>query len=134
MTSLLLRSTAVAAALFLVSGCGGGSGTVPVRGTVTFKGKPVPSGTVTFIPDSGPHATGELGPDGSYTVATYRSGDGAVPGSYKVVVVAVQDTSDRLPEVPPAPSGKACRMADKRLWRMPPTLPNETRHNNGHSY
>lgn len=98
MTSPLLRSIALAATLCLVAGCGGGSGTVPVRGTVTFKGKPVPSGTVTFIPDSGQHATGEIGPDGSYTLTTYKAGDGAVPGSYKVVVVAVQDTSDRLPE------------------------------------
>ena len=98
MPSLLLRSTAVAAVVLGLAGCGGGSGTVPVRGTVTFKGKPVPSGTVTFIPDVGPQATGEIGPDGSYTLTTYKTGDGAVPGSYKVVVVAMQDTSDRLPE------------------------------------
>ena len=98
MTSLLLRSTAVAAVALCLAGCGGGSRTVPVRGTVTFKGKPVPNGTVTFIPDSGPHATGEIGPDGSYTLTTYKTGDGAVPGSYKVVVVAMQDTSTQLPE------------------------------------
>jgi hypothetical protein len=98
MSSLVLRSTAVAAVALCLVGCSGGSGTVPVRGTVTHKGKPVPSGTITFIPDAGPHATGEIGPDGSYTLTTYKSGDGAVPGSYKVVVVAMQDTSDRLPE------------------------------------
>jgi hypothetical protein len=98
MPSLLLRSTAVAAVALCLAGCGGGSGTVPVRGTVTFKGKPVPSGTITFIPDAGPHATGEIGPDGTYTLTTYKAGDGAVPGSYKVVVVAMQDTSARLPE------------------------------------
>jgi hypothetical protein len=98
MNALLLRSRVVAALALGLAGCGGGSGTVPVRGTVTYKGKSVPSGTVTFIPDAGPHATGEIGPDGSYTLTTYKAGDGAVPGSYKVVVVAMEDTSNRLPE------------------------------------
>jgi hypothetical protein len=65
---------------------------------VTYKGKPVPNGTVLFVPDAGPQATGEIGPDGSYTLTTFRPGDGAVPGTYKVVVVAMQDTSNRLPE------------------------------------
>jgi hypothetical protein len=37
-------------------------------------------------------------PDGSYTLTTYRKGDGAVPGRHTVVIVAMQDMSDRLPE------------------------------------
>jgi hypothetical protein len=65
---------------------------------VTYKGKPVPNGTITFVPASGHHATGEIGPDGSYVLTTFRPGDGAVPGAYKVFIVAMQDMAGRLPE------------------------------------
>jgi hypothetical protein len=92
------RWAALAAALVL-SGCGGGQPkTAVVRGTVTYKGKPVPNGTVSFIPASGPAATGEIGPDGSYTLTTFRKGDGAVLGMHKVVIAAMQDMTGRLPE------------------------------------
>ena len=87
------------AALAGVMGCGDrGPKLASVRGTVTYKGKPVPNGTVTFIPASGQHATGEIRPDGSYTLTSFRPGDGAIPGTYKVVVVAIQDMTGRLPE------------------------------------
>jgi hypothetical protein len=73
--------------------------TAIVKGQVTYKGKPVPNGTVLFIPsDQGPSATGELQKDGTYTLTTYRKGDGAVLGKHKVVIVAMEDNSDKLPE------------------------------------
>lgn len=82
-----------------LAGCGSGrSGTAIVRGKVTFNGKPVPNGTVNFIPDTGPSASGEIQADGSYTLTTYKPGDGAVPGTHKVTVVAMQDQTTRLPE------------------------------------
>jgi hypothetical protein len=92
------------AALLLLActsaGCGSERAkTASVKGTVTFRGKPVPNGTVTFIPSGpGPAATGEIQKDGSFTLTTYRPGDGAVLGTHKVIVVAVEDTSTRLPE------------------------------------
>ncbi|HTK77536.1 MAG TPA: hypothetical protein VL371_19885 [Gemmataceae bacterium] len=83
----------------LLLGCGAaGPKTAIVKGTVTYKGKPVPNGTVMFIPASGQHATGEIRPDGSYALSSFRPGDGAIPGKYKVVVVAMQDMAGRLPE------------------------------------
>ena len=39
--------------------------------------------------DGGPPATGNIGPDGGYSLRTYRDGDGAVPGSHKVTIKAV---------------------------------------------
>ena len=53
---------------------------------MTYKGQAVPNGTITFIPASGPTATGELGPDGSYTLTRRDKGafttiGGASPGS-----------------------------------------------------
>src|SRR5262249_12280045 len=52
--------------------------------------KPVPYGNVNFIPTAGPSATGEIGPDGSYKLKTFRPDDGAVLGPHKVVIVAIQ--------------------------------------------
>ena len=64
----------------LLLGCGEKrSGTAVVRGKVTYNGKPVPNGTVNFIPTRGATtATGEIHPDGSYALTTYKPGDGAV--------------------------------------------------------
>lgn len=95
----MTRRLQVGLLVCLLFGCGAaGSKTAIVKGTVTFKGKPVPNGTVTFVPASGHHATGEIRPDGSYTLTSFRPGDGAVPGTYKVIVVAMQDMTGRLPE------------------------------------
>ncbi len=88
-------------ACLLVCSVGCGSDrpkTAVVRGKVTYRGKAVPNGTISFVPASGPTATGEIGPDGSYTLTTFRKGDGAVLGAHRVVITAMQDSSTRLPE------------------------------------
>jgi hypothetical protein len=83
---------ALIAALPLALGCGSDQpDAYPVRGKLTYRGKPVPSGTINFIPDSGPSASAEIQPDGSYSLM-------AVPGTHSVVIVAMQDMSNRLPE------------------------------------
>lgn len=86
--------------LTVAAGCGAkGDETAIVRGKVTYNGKPVPNGTVMFNPDSpGPSATGDIQPDGSYTLGTYKPGDGAVIGKHTVVIVAMQDQAGALPE------------------------------------
>jgi hypothetical protein len=86
------------------SGCGGSSdGLAVVKGKITYNGKPVPNGTVNFLPDDGnkPSATGEIQADGTYALQTFlgsRPSEGAVIGKHKVVVVAMQDMATRLPE------------------------------------
>ncbi|MEJ7638585.1 MAG: hypothetical protein WKF75_11580 [Singulisphaera sp.] len=58
-----------------------------VSGTVTFQGKPLEKGTVTFISTDSqrPNATGTI-QAGSYTLQTTEPGDGAVVGDYKIAV------------------------------------------------
>jgi len=64
----------------------------PVSGTVTYKGKPLEKGTITFMPPS-PEARGASGEivDGEYSLMTHTPGDGAFPGTYKVVVVSREE-------------------------------------------
>jgi hypothetical protein len=86
------------AALLLLAGCGENRmKTARVSGTITYKGKPVPQGSIMFQPQSGPAATANIS-NGKYVLKTYRDGDGAVLGSHKVTVISLEDQSARLPE------------------------------------
>jgi len=91
---LIAATLAVAA-----SGCMRKSGpeTAPVFGKVTFKGKPLPNGTVMFVPGEGPAAYGEIGSDGNYRLST-NNADGAVLGTHKVSITALGDIGTALPE------------------------------------
>lgn len=89
---------ALAAVLaFAGAGCGGGENQpVPVRGVVKLDGNPIEGAMVTFFPDDnkGRAANGLTGPDGSFQLTTAKPNDGAMPGSYKVVVSYQEGTVD----------------------------------------
>ncbi len=76
-----------------------------VTGKVTYGGKPVPKGTITFIPVAeGRNAVGALGPDGTYRLQTEQPGDGALLGDYKVTISAHDEAVlDYIPAKPVAP-------------------------------
>ena len=89
----------------LLSGCGGDSvkgipNLTPVTGTVKFEGKPVATGMITFSPvdpkSAGGAVSGKI-ESGSYRLMTSATDAGALPGDYKVAVVAKQgvDTMDK---------------------------------------
>ncbi len=87
-SSLLLTLAALA---LPCAGCGSSAGsspppTLPVKGKVTYNGRPLIQGTVTFVPDRGPEANGNIQPDGSYSLTTRKDGDGAVAGVHQVAV------------------------------------------------
>jgi len=83
------------ASLVIVVGCGDSSGLsrrYPVYGTVNYKGAPVPHGRITFTPTKAEErriATGDI-ENGAYSLTTAIPDDGALPGSYKVSVEAVE--------------------------------------------
>jgi hypothetical protein len=63
----------------------------PVTGTVSYKGEPVPRGKIEFLPTTPPpvgHPAMGTITDGTFYLTTHTQDDGAVPGSYKVTVVA----------------------------------------------
>jgi hypothetical protein len=90
-------TTAVACLAAFLPGCGDRRlKMAPVQGSITYKGSPVPSGTVLFQPPTGPAATGEI-KNGTYVLRTDRR-RGAVLGPHKVTVISLADQSGRLPE------------------------------------
>lgn len=91
-SSLLL----VCSALMLAeNGCRRGLDMVPVSGKVTYNGQPLKFGSVTFQPQKGQPARGEIQSDGTFTLSTFKSGDGAVVGPHKVRVACYE--SQRTP-------------------------------------
>jgi len=108
MTTLRMSTWRGAAALagiglILVAGRSDDSGIAkryPVSGTVTYKGEPVAKGNVSFVPSSpgGREATGPLD-NGRFTLTTASPNDGALPGSYKLVVIAQEMDTTELKEV-----------------------------------
>ena len=84
----------------VLSGCSGGSDLplVSVSGRVTFDGGPPPQvGTVSFAPVPGTGreglpirpATASFDTDGSFVAASFRKGDGLLPGKYQVTIVCL---------------------------------------------
>jgi hypothetical protein len=91
-----------AVSLALCAGCGSESGTfvgstVPVKGTASYKGKPLSQGEIVFEPDSGGReAHGSIGPDGTFELTTFKHGDGAVAGTHRVAVTGTSK-KDNVP-------------------------------------
>jgi hypothetical protein len=93
-TVLKLTSSLWFVGLAVVAGCNRSPYPVaPVQGTVTIDGQPMTGGRVMFAPvakdglNSGRPAFGEIQQDGSFTLSTYRGGDGAVVGEHWVSIV-----------------------------------------------
>jgi hypothetical protein len=102
--SLLLLSVACVPAVVLLLGCSNPNdqNTAIVRGKITYNGNPVTKGNVTFYPDvMGPAAMGMINPDGTYSLSTYATGDGAVVGTHKVAVVSKEEQTNFEANAPP---------------------------------
>jgi hypothetical protein len=83
-----LASVAVLVISYAAHGCIPVSDCVPVEGVVLLDGKPLPGGIVQFQPASGQPATGEIAPDGSFSLSRHAPSDGVLPGTYRVSVLA----------------------------------------------
>jgi len=97
-----LAAAALVLALGALAGCSrGGRSVGHVSGVVTYAGKPVPTGTVMFVPvESGPPSYGNIGPDGHYELSTYCPGDGATIGKHKVMITALEQLPPELANNP----------------------------------
>lgn len=92
-----LWATITPLALVVVCGCGGNSSyegprRIPVQGTVTFEGKPLPYGVMNFESADGGRAASGLVVDGKFTIDEAQAPNA---GKYKVQIVGYAE--------PPAP-------------------------------
>jgi hypothetical protein len=77
--------------------------TAEVTGQVTYDGEPLPQGVVIFEPATGRAASGQIRPDGSFTLGTYEKADGAVLGRHRAAVIAREEVAEESPGAPLAP-------------------------------
>jgi len=103
----LARLVVLACASLVPVACGStGPNMARVTGKVTYQGKPVPKGSVTFVStaEGGRNATGQLDPEGNYTLQTEQPGDGALVGDYLVTIYAHDEPIlDYIPKKPIPP-------------------------------
>ncbi|MGL6096031.1 MAG: hypothetical protein ACRC7O_09580 [Fimbriiglobus sp.] len=99
----------VAAIVAAAAGCGGDP--LPVRvgltGEVRFDGKPLPDGTVSFLPvDRGVAVSAEV-KNGTFVLPP---GAGPSPGEYKVEVLSFRPTGNRVEGPSADGTGKSAQM------------------------
>jgi hypothetical protein len=103
----------------MLVGCSGQTPVYPVKGTITFEGKPMKGGgSIAFVPvgdQKGKTAGGEIGPDGSYQLMTHKPGDGSMAGDFRVVITQVTEHEpERTPDgKAPAKGGTSLDAADR---------------------
>jgi hypothetical protein len=131
----LFCGTLAAALLLTGAGCGSKVKPVRVEGVVLLDDRPLKEAMVTFVPEegSGRLAAGLTDDDGKFELTTATSGDGALPGNYKVTVaVAPPPKPDAvvITKYPPSNEDwKRMIMAGKRgaqrhPQQNPPKTPN----------
>jgi hypothetical protein len=94
--SVLVVTSILVTAGIVLTGCSNSSRprTYPVTGTVTLQGKPLAGAAVTFVPTGeGEAASAITDSDGKYALTTWRAGDGAQPGEYRVKVSKQEQTA-----------------------------------------
>jgi hypothetical protein len=74
----------------VAAGCGRKDGRVPVRGTVTYRGQPLPNALVVFMPETPGvlPSSGLTDRNGRYQLMTTVPGDGAAVGKHRVTITA----------------------------------------------
>ncbi|MEM8945679.1 MAG: hypothetical protein AAGD11_10890 [Planctomycetota bacterium] len=81
--------------VMLATGCDSGPTVVPAAGKVFYNDEPLPFGSIMFQPVRGQPATGQIQPDGSFEMSSFRKGDGATVGPQKVCINCYSSQSPR---------------------------------------
>ena len=92
-----LQSVFLSTLILTTCGCSGKDYAIKVEGVVTLDGNPLAGATVSFLPVGvGRSASGRTDQDGKFMLSTYQTDDGALAGSYKVIVVSTQSEEKLL--------------------------------------
>ncbi len=103
MKEKLLLTFCLVATISAVSGCDNRPSRVRVNGQVLIDGKPLPFGTVKFVPNNSRPSVAKLDEEGRFSLSTYGAKDGIVPGVHRVSVNAGEWINDK-----------------QRKWHAPP--------------
>jgi hypothetical protein len=100
----------------LASGCGKSASTPTARvsGIVKSNGQPLSGVQVGFLPENGRPGQGTTDASGRFTITTFTSEDGAIPGKHKVLLSEADKTPPPMPGMP----GYAEAMARKKPSRL----------------
>lgn len=97
--------------LFVCAGCGSGNDLYPVTGQVTFKGKPLEHGSISFVAPKSRQVTGEIEDGDIVNVTTLSANDGIAVGDYGVAIIS-RDRSEKYKDSMTPPSVIPTRYAD----------------------
>lgn len=88
-SGICIRFCCIITLTVLAAGCGKGIGTKPVSGKVTYPdGTPVVGARVSFdAPENKASAEATTDEQGVYQLTTQELNDGAIPGTYRVIVI-----------------------------------------------
>jgi len=104
-TTRRFAAAVLALVVALVAGGCGGPRFVNVTGRVTYKGQPVPSTQVRFMPDNGERpSNGLTGDDGNFTLRYSRTQAGAPTGTYTVFLTYVPSNEEETHQIQPKAS------------------------------
>jgi hypothetical protein len=103
--AVVLPVLAAVAVLAMATGCGPRRpAVVPASGVVTLDGEPLAGGFVRLVPVASRVATGEIGPDGRFTLGTFAAADGCVLGTHGVEVIGPLPAGGEKASAAPAPA------------------------------
>jgi hypothetical protein len=113
-------------ACVIVPACGESGPTLPmgkVSGKVTYQGKPLTSGSVTFVSTetNRPNANGPIAPDGTYNLHTQNFGSGAALGDYDVAISSIDPNELNTPLPGTAPLEKKIKSTIPKKYGDPKT-------------
>jgi hypothetical protein len=113
--------------LICVTGCGSTNGLVSVTGKVTYQGKSLDHGSITFVSRTSRQATGEIERGEIVGVTTIAADDGIAAGEYLVAITS-RDRSEQYKNSMTAPSVIPLRYADILTSDLKATV--QPNHNN----
>jgi len=90
---------AVSLLALAVIGCDTSYDVLPVKGTITYDGEPVPELLIQFAPEGGRASTGSVKADGTFELGYTIDQMGVEPGKHTITVVHESPT-DEAGEVP----------------------------------
>jgi hypothetical protein len=116
--------------LAVLGGCGGPAnklGTAAAGGAVTYRGAPLAGATVTLAPQAGQRAAvGLSDATGRFRLTTLVTGDGAMPGAYKVTVTKTDESE--VPKNLATMSVAEMQAYEREMMKKGPLPPREPVH------